>query len=438
MSAPASVMRQVQALEAGQATALGLLQQQLQRIDRNNAQINALVCQPDRAALLQLARQSDRRRSENRPLSRLDGVSLAVKDNIDVAGLPTTAGLGVPVAAAARDATAVSLVRRAGMLPVGKLNMHEAALGATTDNPHLGRCHNPRRRGFTPGGSSGGSGAWVAAGMGPAALGTDTMGSVRIPAAYCGVSGLKPTCGWLSDRGVVAVCPELDTIGPLAAHPADLAVLLSALANRPCPDIRPVAAADIALGWLENPPGLEAEVGRCMQAAKERLQACGYRLQPVSLQGLEPHRVRRAGLALSELAMLRLHCRALKEHPHGFSAELRAMLDWAQQQPPQTGERARQALLKAQQQAGSLLHGLDALLLPTAPQTAFAFDAPVPENQADYTALFSVSGHPALSMPIRAEGLPVGLQLVGQHHADFELLALAAGIFARLNATTED
>ena len=140
--------------------------------------------------------------------SPLAGATFAVKDNIDVAGSPTRSGLAaLDAAPAARDATAVARLRAAGLVCLGKLNMHPVALGATNHNPDFGHCYNPLRAGYTPGGSSGGSGAAVAAGLCGIALGTDTMGSVRIPAAFCGLVGMKGTAGRIP-RGMLEPAPE--------------------------------------------------------------------------------------------------------------------------------------------------------------------------------------------------------------------------------------
>lgn len=456
---------QARALHDGGTSAEELLRGQLAAVRRCEGRINALAhrqggaAELDEEALLAAARQSDARRSEGRALSALDGIAFGVKDNIDVAGMDTGAGLGTPPARAGRDAPVVAALRAAGMIPLAKLNMDEAALGASNDNPHLGRCHNPLRPGHTPGGSSGGSAALVASGMAAAALGTDTMGSVRIPAAYCGLCAIKPSGQSLRQEGVVPVSSRLDTVGPLAHCPADLALLLRALGGQK-PELSPEGAGEegvgeegpdeegmdkegvggqgLPLGWLQldgaGQEPLQPQVADAMQQAYLRLEAAGHDLRPVSAQGLDFGAIRRAGLVLGELEMLRVHGRALEAHPQGFSPQLRAMLDWARKQPPETEQRAAGLLDRAAAQVGKLLQGCRALLLPTAPQPAFAFGAPAPANQADFTALFSVSGHPAVSIPapVPQGEMPVGLQLVGGAGQDFALLALAGHIHACL------
>lgn len=402
---------------------------QLETIAARNPDINALVYQAEKDSLLEQAQASDERRGQGQALSELDGISLAIKDNIQVAGMPTTAGLGLPVCLTAEDAEIITRARQAGMLLVGKLNMHEAALGATTANPHLGVCHHPLRRGYTPGGSSGGSGAWVGGGLGAAALGTDTLGSVRIPAAYCGVSGIKPTAGWVSKQGVVPVHRRLDTVGPLARSPADLLPLLTMLSGKTAPAGWPQKN----LLWVTGLSGLDDEVAAHLTRVRKTLEADGYRLTPVPL-ALDFGAIRRAALLLSELEMLTTYRQLREQHPQAFSIELNAMLDWAEKQPDERAQNAEVLLADTAQKIAALFESDDWLLLPTTGQTAFAFDARVPAQQADYTALFSISGHPALSLPAgRTTGLPVGLQLAGRHNSDFALIAQAQLLFDRLN-----
>jgi aspartyl-tRNA(Asn)/glutamyl-tRNA(Gln) amidotransferase subunit A len=184
---------------------------------------------PDTA--LAEARAADARSAMGKRLGPLDGIPVGLKDNIDVAGVPTTNGFGGgPLRIPGEDAAVTRHLRDAGVVILGKLAMHEGALGATTDNPHHGRTHNPFRYSHSPGGSSGGSGAAVAAGLCCAALGTDTGGSVRIPASWCGVVGLKPSYGLISTRGVVPLSHRLDHVGPLTRTVADAALLMDTLA----------------------------------------------------------------------------------------------------------------------------------------------------------------------------------------------------------------
>src|SRR5262249_46782901 len=184
----------------------------------------------DREGALRAAAASRDRHAARRALGPLDGIPVAVKDNIDMAGLPRTAGTEAFRPRIPRpEPPVVERLKRAGAVILGKLNMHEAAFGGTTDNPVFGRCMNPLLPGHTPGGSSGGSGAAVAAGFCTAALGTDTMGSVRLPAAYCGIWGFKPTRGEIQTKGVVPLSVTLDTVGPLARTAADLGIFAEAL-----------------------------------------------------------------------------------------------------------------------------------------------------------------------------------------------------------------
>ncbi len=203
----------------------------LDRIERENPRLNAYVAVTAGAAR-EAAKASAARWRAGRPASPVDGAPMAVKDNIDMAGVVTTNGLPGGRRAEA-DASVVARLREAGAVPLGKTNLHEAAFGTTTFNPHRGMTHNPHREGWTAGGSSGGSGAAVAAGLAVAALGSDTMGSIRLPAAYCGCFGLKPTQGAVPLDGVVPLAPSLDHAGPLARTAEDALALLEVLTGRP-------------------------------------------------------------------------------------------------------------------------------------------------------------------------------------------------------------
>lgn len=374
----------------------------------------------------------------------LAGLTLAVKDNVDVAGMPTTAGFPAERGwIATQDAPCVAGLRRAGLVILGKVAMHEGALGATTDVPRL--CHNPLQPGFTPGGSSGGSGAAVAAGLADLAIGTDTMGSVRIPAAYCGVVGLKPTAGLVSRHGVFPLSPALDHVGMLARTPRLAALGVAAMAGE---DARDAASRPTPRGWRaapDAPPtlhglriGLPAPIlaapmedairAGWMQAA-DRLRGLGATVTEVEVGGWDPGAARRAGLLLIEAEAAALHPHILAD-PAAATPGFRAALAYGRDAG--TVRLARALFRLAEVRAGGLraLDSCDALLLPTAPQRAFAHGTPTPADQADFTSLANITGLPAIALPWPAEGLPASVQLVGHAWDEARLVGLAEALSA--------
>jgi Asp-tRNA(Asn)/Glu-tRNA(Gln) amidotransferase A subunit family amidase len=372
------------------------------------------------------------------------GSSFAVKDNIDVAGFVTHAGLrawgGPP---AERDAPVVARLAAAGLACLGKANMHPMALGATNRNPDFGDVAHPRAAGRTPGGSSGGSAALVAAGLCGLALGTDTMGSVRIPAAYCGVVGFKPSHGLLPLAGVLPLCRLLDHVGVLARRVEDVAAALDAM--WPAPDRRGTtaplellpAAAPRRVALLRDPraAGADEPVARAFEHALETLRArTGWAFTPVDLHGHDAAATRRAGLLLCEAELHALLGPLLETAPQALPADLLSMMRYIAGRSAIDLGRALAQAGRAGEQLDRLTDGFDALLLPTVPQQAFAMEGPVPPNQADFTVLANMNGAPALSLPVpvAADMLPVGLQLVGQRGHDAGLLALAAQAEAAL------
>ncbi len=439
---------QSQALARGDTSSLVLTRATLDAIVAANPRLGAYLY-VDAEGASQAAAQSDARRAAGQLLSPLDGLSLAVKDNIDVAGMPTTAGMATRRGRiAAQDAFVVQQLRGAGMVVLGKLNMHEAALGATNDNPFFGRCENPLRAGHTPGGSSGGSAAAVAAGLCALALGTDTMGSVRIPAAYCGVVGFKPSWGRVSTRGTVACCPALDHIGALLRSRRDLSLVMPVLAayDPACADARDVALASalarprfVAASDVEA-LGVEPPVAAAYRQALQALRQRGETVVEIELAGYNFSRARRAGLFMVEADLLVEHAQDWREQPQNFSPELARMLVWAEKQSAAALAAALRTVAAAHVEAARWFAQGDVMLLPTAPQTAFAFDSPVPANQADLTALANMAGLPALQAPLprplaheqnpadlaaaHEPSLPAGLQCIAPLGADATLLAL--------------
>ncbi|WP_057634115.1 amidase [Stenotrophomonas humi] len=423
-------------LAAGELSSVELLRQQLAATDASQPVINSYIYVDAEGALAAAAESDARRRSGHaRPL---EGLPVAVKDNIDVAGMVTTAGMETRRydTAAAFDNPAVAALRAAGAVIVGKLNMHEAAMGADNDNPFYGACHNPHRPGYTPGGSSGGSGAAVAAGLCSAALGTDTMGSVRIPASYCGVVGLKPSWGAISTRGTVALCRRLDHIGPLTRSARDLRLLLQVMtgfdadcAQSRAIDFVPADSAPLRIGVVDF--GDAADVAPDVQAAFEEglrvLTGLGHRLQRLPSPVFASGRARRAGLLMCEAELLVEHADAWAGDRSRFSPLLVKLMSWAEGRSAAELAAASQLADRGQVQLQQWLAQCDVLVMPTAPQRAFAFGTPAPASQADLTAYANLAGNPALSvpLPVAAGALPVGMQLVGTLGDELQLIALA-------------
>jgi aspartyl-tRNA(Asn)/glutamyl-tRNA(Gln) amidotransferase subunit A len=436
-------------LAGGGTTSLALTGTALDGIARRDPALRCFITlDPDGAR--RAAAESDARRQAGRVRGPLDGVPVAVKGNIAVAGLPNTVGTRAFPQAAPADATVTARLRAAGAVVFGTLNMHEGALGATTDNPFWGRCQNPLAPGFTPGGSSGGSAAAVAAGFVALALGTDTMGSVRIPAAYCGLWGLKPTRGLIPLTGVVPLSPTLDTVGPIAASAADLSLALAVLAG---PDSDDPLSLPLPAGWSARETrsslagvtlgvpetGLvvcEAAIAGSFARLLTLVRAAGARLKPVTIAGWNPGALRRAGLLVAEAEAAHLLGPAIAERPYGVSEGFRAALEFGRNA---SGDRLAAAWLALDRARGATLRALaevDALLMPTAPQRPFRHDAPTPANQADLTALANAAGLPAVAFPLPAAdgGLPASAQLVGPPHADAAMIGLSAALHAAATA----
>ena len=360
----------------------------------------------------------------------LEGVPIGIKANIAVEGLATTAGVEARRHAVAdADAAVVTLLREAGAVIIGHLNMHEAALGATTDNAAYGRTENPHRIGRTPGGSSGGSGAAVAAGLCAAALGTDTLGSVRIPAAYNGVYGLKPTHGRIPDAGLVFLAPRFDTIGPLARSVADLAAVMAVLAPmRPAVPVTRMAT----LGSVDA-AAMQPAVRTGYDAAIAAVRRLGVLVTSEPTPGLDLNAARTARFIASARSAGAIF--SADRAAGGISEGFARLLDIGAAATPELLAAGEAVMAAAAATLHRLLEGHDILLLPTAPQVAFEHGRP-PLTQADFTALANIAGLPALSLPSGADddGMPVGVQIVGRAGSEATLLAFAALLDGKLGA----
>jgi aspartyl-tRNA(Asn)/glutamyl-tRNA(Gln) amidotransferase subunit A len=358
------------------------------------------------------------------PPGPLHGVPLAVKDVIDVAGTRTTAASKILADnVTARDATVVARLRAAGAVILGKLNTHEFAYGATTTSPHFGPARNPYDAERICGGSSGGSGCAAAAGLAAGTLGTDTGGSVRIPACFCGVVGLRPTPGIVPNDGVVAVSWTFDTVGPVARTAEDCALLLQAIVGRPLAldvDPRPLRVGLVT-------PLLERADPRIAALVEDAAGALG-----ATVERVEPPLLDDAGV-IQQLLMLpeatAVHLPWLRTRLPDYGADVRARLLAGLFLPSTaylTGLRARRWYLRELQ---PVLDRFDLLAAPAMPMVPPRLDddaLPYRRALIPFNSPWSLAGLPAASVPCGfVDGLPVGLALVGRRGADATVLGAA-------------
>lgn len=401
----------------------------LARIAALNPEINAVLdVYTDTAH--KAAKAATARYAQGKSRSVIDGTPIGVKANISVRGYVCHGGIkaytdNIPE----HDADIVHRLRRAGAVIIGSVNMEEGALGAQTDNPWFGKCFNPVKAGHTPGGSSGGSAAAVAAGFMPASLGTDTMGSVRVPSAYCGVVGFKPTPGTYSVDGVMPLSTTLDTVGTHTRTVQDAVIIYAAVTGfkgqiepRPPRDISPF---DISA----------SDVQPCVKTAFEQvLNQLDIPLKPPVLSGYDYGRQRRAGLIISEVEGAKFHAAKDYVHSDGFSHGFKSMLNFGAVLPDDKIRQAHTRLRDAGKTAENLFKQTAALIAPTAPQTAFKFGDPVPVNQADFTAFANFAHLPAISLPMGLDekDLPIGIQLMAKSGRDRALLGMALALESQI------
>jgi aspartyl-tRNA(Asn)/glutamyl-tRNA(Gln) amidotransferase subunit A len=400
----------------GAATPIQALDLYQTRIAAFDERLGAFIFLRHAAARREAAASAARWAAE-KPLSAIDGVPIAVKANIAVAGARWHAGIrAYENRIADADSGCVARLRDRGAIVLGLLNMDEGGLGATGDNPWLGRTHNPYRRDFSPGGSSAGAGAAVSAGLCAAALGTDTLGSVRLPAAFCGCVGYKPTRGTISLDGVIPLSPTLDHVGVLARSVADCAIIATGAGRGDC------CAASVSPGAqglrLAVPSDFasreKADDDSAFGSLIRRAAAAGADIVTVPFDGYDFGRVRRSCLLVVESEAMREH-RALETDPAGFSPQFAKMLRWGAGQPAARLETAYAEIAAAAEFIRNRMAAGTALLLPTAPTPPFSFAAGPPSDIADFTTPANVAGVAAITIPIgvSAEGFPLSVQCLG-------------------------
>jgi aspartyl-tRNA(Asn)/glutamyl-tRNA(Gln) amidotransferase subunit A len=415
-----------------------LVEASLAAIAEHGARTNAFIL-VDAEGARAAARAADDELRRGIDRGPLHGIPISIKDLIDVAGQPTTAASQVRAGhIASRDATVVQRLREAGAVLIGKTNLHEFAFGTTSEESAFGAVHNPHDASRSAGGSSGGSAAAVALGMGLASIGTDTGGSIRIPAAACGVVGLKPSSGEVPTEGVVPLSVSFDHVGPIARSVADAASLWAVLAGRAMPNIESPAPSRLTLGALGGyfTAMLTSEVRAALDDAIARLRACGMSIAPRTVDGTETIVDTYANISLPEAA--HWHAATLATHSADYQPPVLERLERGRAVTAVNYLRACEVREVLRRAVDSALDGCSALVLPTLPIAApllGATDVPMDAGPGvtltvraamlRLTQLFNVTGHPAISLPIRTTGLPVGLQLVGQRDRTEDLLAVA-------------
>lgn len=421
-----SVARLARRLRAGELSPREAVQTYLDRIERIDGELNAYITVRAEQALAEA--HALEAVGERGPLW---GVPVAVKDVIDVAGTLTTAASKIlSENIATHDATAVARLRRAGAVVLGKLNTHEFAFGAMTTSPHFGPARNPWSLDRICGGSSGGSGAAAAAGLAAGTLGTDTAGSIRIPACLCGVTGLRPSSGLVSNHGVVPVSSTFDTVGPIALSAEDCALLLDAIAGTSV--VVSGGLEGMRIGVVEALfDRAEPRVAEAVRVGVATLTALGATSEPVEVPMLAE------ASTIKQLQMLpeatNAHLEWMRTRLADYGADVRARLLAGLFLPATayvTGLRARHAY-----RAGidRLFERFDMLAAPSMPVVAPL----IGENDVElhgerlpyrlalmpYNSPWSLAGLPVLSVPCGfVDGLPVGLALVGARCADETVL----------------
>ena len=431
-------------IRTGQLSPVELVQSCLDRIESFNPSLNVyLTVLADEA--LAAAKAAEQVVTTGDALGPLHGVPVALKDNCEVAGARLTGGtpfLKDNVATA--DADIVSRLRQAGAIILGKLNMHEWAIGGTTRNPHYGPCHNPWDPTRIPGGSSGGSGAAVAADMALVTVGTDTGGSVRIPAALNGVCGLRPTMGRISNRGVIPVSWTFDTVGPLARRAEDIAQVLQVLAGYDPHDLtsidQPVGdyltgLNDRVKGWrigllgghFQTEP--QPVVVTLIKQAANVFEELGAHVEEVELVDAEETIERASEMLLADAAAF--HQARLAERADGFGSDVRTRLQIGAQVSGSQYALARQEQRRWQRQLKQTFERYDLLLAPTcgipAPLIEESEGVQTTRLLTRFTYPFSLAQVPVLSVPcgFTQDPLPVGMQLIAPAWSEAAILRAA-------------
>ena len=428
------------ALRSGSLSAVELARAYLDRIDARNDRLGAYVTVTRESALAQ-AERADRALAAGEDRGALHGIPVAIKDIIDARGVRTTAGSRVLADNVAEsDSTLTERLERAGAVLLGKLNLSEFAIGGTIDHPY-GTPRNPWNTEHSAGGSSSGSGVAVAAGLCAGALGSDTGGSIRGPAAFCGIVGIRPTYGRVTRHGVAPMCWSMDTVGPMTRTVRDCAIMLAAIAGRderdttssrnPVPDYL-ASMEDGTNGLRVGLPNemfeyeaLSAETHEAVMRAVTVLEELGASSERMSLPTTEHSGA--VFVASADVDAASFHEPWLKSRPQDYDWSTRIRLESALLTPSTAYIRAQRARARIRSELLEALERYDVLVMPTGPVTAPSLAASTGkpggyyQGRSDlgrrrYTSPAALAGLPALSLPcgFSSAGLPIGMQIIGR------------------------
>ncbi|MBU2036694.1 Asp-tRNA(Asn)/Glu-tRNA(Gln) amidotransferase subunit GatA [Patescibacteria group bacterium] len=469
-----TIIKARQLLKDKEVSATELAQAYLARIKKEDAKIHAYLSVTEKTALAQ-AQKIDDKIADGLEIGLLAGIPCAIKDNILIEGVKSTAGSKILANySAPYDATVIRKLKKADTIFLGKTNMDEFAMGSSTENSAYGATKNPHDLKRVPGGSSGGSAAAVAADECLFALGSDTGGSIRQPASFCGVVGLKPTYGAVSRYGVMAMASSLDQIGPLTKNVADCQIIFDAIkgkdprdatsVNSPTTDYRLPTTDKLRIGVPKEyfAKGLDPEVGKVIKGVIDRLAQQGARVEEISLPHSEYALACYYIIMASEVAANLARFDGIKYGaPAGEAQNLLEVYLKSRQQG--LGDEVRRRImlgtyslssgyydayyLRAQKVRTKIIEDfkkafgrVDLIMAPVSPTTAFKIgekiDDPVQMYLSDiYTVPMNLAGVPALSLPCgKVEKLPVGLQIIGPHFSEELIFQVAQTIESLLRS----
>jgi aspartyl-tRNA(Asn)/glutamyl-tRNA(Gln) amidotransferase subunit A len=428
-------------IQAGDLSPVELTKACLARIERLDGRLNCFITLTASQAL-EAARQAAVEIRQGKWRGPLHGIPFGLKDLFETEGIRTTAGSlffaeNIPT----EDAYVVQKLKRAGAVILGKLNLHEIALGVTNENPHYGTCRNPWDERRITGGSSGGSAAALAAGFCLGALGSDTGGSIRIPSSLCGTVGLKPTYGRVSLRGVIPLSWNLDHAGPMARRVRDAALILQAIAgydeadpssiDHPVDDYTRYIEAGVS-GWQvilaagEYFEQADDEVRKAVQGAAEVFRGLGAQVSEVELPEVRLAAQSNGLMTTSDAASF--HQERMEAEPEKFGADVLERLKMGAAYTSGEYARARRTQAVLRRVYERFFSEWDILLCPATPTTAPLIGAQDAVSRARqltrFTAPFNFTGLPALVLPcgFSAEGLPLGLQIIARPWAESTIL----------------